>query len=67
MQLVISPKNLSLYEEGVKLSSALNAQLSFHTNPSHKGKEFSTSFRGEAVTPSPLNPSPLKFLFTSKC
>ena len=32
------PTNVSLHEEGVKLSCSFNAQLYFPTNPSHKGK-----------------------------
>ena len=40
---VISPANLSLHEEGVKLFSSFNTQLSFPTNPSHKGKSYQAS------------------------
>ena len=63
------PSNLSLHKEDVKLSSSLNAQLSFPTNPSHKGKELRfLPLKCTAVFPS--NPSPhgeeVDF-FTSKC
>ena len=58
----ISPTNLSLYVEGVKLSSTLNAQLSFHVNPSPHGMRLTFLFTSKCIAKLYLSPRILPHL-----
>ena len=58
----ISPTNLSLYVEGIKLSSTLNAQLSFHVNPSPHGMRLTFLFTSKCIAKLYLSPRILPHL-----